>query len=232
MKRVLSSLRPDEIRSSVEEIDYEGLWRAGYRALIFDIDNTLGEWGCRVLPEPTCALLRKLEARGFVLGFLSNDGGEDRAQLKKQLGPWPVLWRAAKPRTRSYKKMVAFLKRTSAQTVMVGDQLFADIWGAKRAGLYAILVAPVSPASDSTWARLRRPLERLLLRLLTRKDTAHKDPDEREKEYREPAPPDRAQDQLRHTDLDVGQIEREKKRSCADEGNNNPHQEPFLYPFH
>lgn len=163
----LRSLRPDEIARSIHEIDYERLWRTGYRALIFDIDNTLGEWGCRELSQPTQMLVRELAARGFSLGFLSNDGGQDRPQLKEQLRSWPVLWRAGKPRTRHYKNMLELLKTHQRETVMIGDQLFTDIWGAKRAGLYAILVAPVSPASDSLWAKLRRPLERLVLGLLT-----------------------------------------------------------------
>nr|BAL57409.1 HAD family hydrolase [uncultured Acetothermia bacterium]BAL59791.1 HAD family phosphatase [Candidatus Acetothermum autotrophicum] len=163
----LRSLCPDEIARSIHEIDYERLWRAGYRALIFDIDNTLGEWGCRALPEEAHAFVRALAARGFAVGFLSNDGGRDRPQLKEQLHRWPVLWRAGKPRTRHYKTMLELLKTHKRETVMIGDQLFTDIWGAKRAGLYAILVAPVSPASDSLWAKLRRPLERLVLGLLT-----------------------------------------------------------------
>ena len=179
MKRVLNSLRPNEICSSVEAIDYERLWRAGFRALIFDIDNTLGEWGCDAIPERVHALLRRLDARGFALGFLSNDGGKNRPGLKEQLSCWPVVWRAKKPRTRGYEHILELLRSINVHTAMIGDQVFTDIWGAKRAGLYAILVAPVSPASDSLWAKLRRPFERVLLRLLARKDTAHKDPYER-----------------------------------------------------
>ncbi len=151
----------------------------GYRALIFDIDNTLGEWGCAAIPERVYALLRRLDASGFVLGFLSNDGGEDRSVLREQLSNWPIVWRAKKPRTIGYESILDLVGIPESHAVMIGDQLFTDIWGAKRAGLYAILVAPVSPRSDSLWAKLRRPLERLILRLLARKDTAHKDPDKR-----------------------------------------------------
>ncbi len=182
MKRWLSSLCPDEIYSSIYAIDYERLWSTGYRALIFDIDNTLGEWGCRVLPEEAHALVRALAARGFAVGFLSNDGGKDRPQLKEQLNRWPVLWRAGKPRTRHYKNMLELLKTHERETVMIGDQLFTDMWGAKRAGLYAILVAPVSPASDSPLAKLRRPIERLLLTLFSRENPAYYHADDRQEE--------------------------------------------------
>ncbi len=183
MKRLLNSLCPDEIRPSIYAIDYERLWDAGYRALIFDIDNTLGEWGCRVLPEPAQTLLRELHARGFAVGFLSNDGGTNRPQLREGLSLWPALWRAGKPRTRGYKNMLALLKTQETETVMIGDQLFTDIWGAKRAGLYAILVAPVSPASDSLPAKLRRPLERLVLQLLSRENPPHDHADDRQEKH-------------------------------------------------
>lgn len=179
MKRLLRALCPDEIYPSVYAIDYKRLWRSGYRALIFDIDNTLGEWGCSVVPESAYALVSELSSLGFAVGFLSNNSGEDRSQLKVQLGSWPVLWRAGKPRIRGYKNILTLLRAKETEAVMIGDQLFTDIWGAKRAGLYAILVAPVSPASDSLWAKLRRPAERLLLKLFSRENSPRHYADDR-----------------------------------------------------
>jgi hypothetical protein len=176
---LLNALRPDEIRPSVEAIDYEGLWRAGYRTLVFDIDNTLGAWGCVEIDKPVRYLLHNLSSRGFALGFLSNDVGENRSVLKEQLSAWPLVWNAHKPSTRGYNRIINLLQGTKTQTVMVGDQLFTDIWGARRSGLYAILVAPVSPHTDSVWAKLRRPIERWVISLFTGKNAAHKDADQR-----------------------------------------------------
>ena len=39
--KMLKSLYPDYERNSAYEIDYEGLYSAGMRGIIFDIDNTL-----------------------------------------------------------------------------------------------------------------------------------------------------------------------------------------------
>lgn len=179
MKRLLKNLRPDEIYLSVHQIDYERLWRAGYRTLVFDIDNTLGAWGCLHIDKHVRYLLHNLDARGFALGFLSNDGGENRSVLKEQLSAWPLLWDAHKPSTRGYTRIINLLQGTKEQTVMIGDQVFTDVWGARRAGLYAILVAPVNPQTDSPWAKLRRPMERWIISLLTRENTPHEDPDQR-----------------------------------------------------
>nr|MBP7165972.1 HAD hydrolase-like protein [Bacillota bacterium] len=47
-------------------------------------------------------------------------------------------------------------------TVMVGDQLFTDILGAKRLGIHAILVSPLSD-KELPHTRIKRWLERFLL---------------------------------------------------------------------
>ena len=36
---------PDETVSSTYDIDFEGLYKEGYRGILFDIDNTLVEHG-------------------------------------------------------------------------------------------------------------------------------------------------------------------------------------------
>ena len=58
---LLRQFYPDEYLDSAYEVDYEGLYREGYRGVIFDIDNTLVPHGapadsrpCRDLPW--CAL--------------------------------------------------------------------------------------------------------------------------------------------------------------------------------
>ncbi len=168
---MLRNLCPDEICAAVRAIDYERLWSAGYRALIFDIDNTLGSWGCRVLSdENILRLLESLARRGFRLGFLSNNRGKHRDALVTQLAPHIVLWNAQKPRTKGLEALLQQMDCRPAEAVLIGDQLFTDIWGAKRAGLYAVLVAPYDPQSDSLGARCRRPLERFVLRYCFSRD--------------------------------------------------------------
>ncbi|MCS6903243.1 MAG: HAD-IIIA family hydrolase [Candidatus Bipolaricaulota bacterium] len=159
------NLCPDEVRPSIYAVDYERLWQMGYRALVFDIDNTLGSWGCQRLEERSVHLLEGLAQRGFRLGFLSNNRGLDREALVAQVAPHRVLWNAQKPRTHGLQALLQHLSAHASEAVLIGDQIFTDIWGAKRAGLYAILVAPYDPKSDSLGAKLRRPLERWILKI-------------------------------------------------------------------
>lgn len=47
-------------------------------------------------------------------------------------------------------------------TLFIGDQLFTDVWGAKRAGIRNILVSPINPREEIQIV-LKRYLERIVL---------------------------------------------------------------------
>ena len=47
-------------------------------------------------------------------------------------------------------------------TVFIGDQLFTDVWGAKRAGIPNILVKPIHPKEEIQIV-IKRRLEAIVL---------------------------------------------------------------------
>ena len=51
---------------------------------------------------------------------------------------------------------------TEKDSLFVGDQLFTDVWGAKRAGMYTILVKPIHPKEEIQIV-LKRYLEKIVL---------------------------------------------------------------------
>ena len=63
---------PDSYVESAYVIDYEGLYKKGYRGIIFDIDNTLVPHGAPA-DERSIALFRRLKAIGYECLLLSNN---------------------------------------------------------------------------------------------------------------------------------------------------------------
>ena len=53
-------------------------------------------------------------------------------------------------------------------TIFIGDQLFTDVWGAKRAGIRNILVRPIHPKEEIQIV-LKRYLEKIVLYFYYRK---------------------------------------------------------------
>lgn len=99
------------------------------------------------LEEDALPTLQKLEKDGYRLGLISNAGDDrDVQQLTTKFGIRSffdfVLTSAAcgyrKPHPRIFELALSNWYFLSSEAVMVGDNLDADIAGAKSAGLYAI----------------------------------------------------------------------------------------------
>lgn len=54
------------------------------------------------------------------------------------------------------------LGTTPENTLFVGDQLFTDVWGAKKAGIVTYLVKPIHPKEEIQIV-LKRYLEKVVL---------------------------------------------------------------------
>ena len=160
---LLERLLPDEELESIFALDVERLRALGKRGIIFDLDNTLGRRGSSELDERVLRLLTELEGAGFRIGVLSNSSLA-RRRIEEKLGDHPVLFSARKPRRGGFRRMLNAMGLKPDEVVMVGDQLFTDVWGAKRLGIYAILVQPLDP--HEPWhIRLGRRIARLILKL-------------------------------------------------------------------
>lgn len=151
---------PDECRDSAYEIDYEGLYAQGYRGLLFDIDNTLVPHGAPA-DDRAKALFVRLKAIGFKSCFLSNNQIERVSSFNDAVGEI-FIEDAHKPSVRNYKRAMELLGTDTGNTIFIGDQLFTDIYGAKRAGIRNILVNPIHPKEEIQIVFKRR-LERIVL---------------------------------------------------------------------
>ena len=63
---------PDSYVESAYVIDYEGLYKKGYRGIIFDIDNTLVPHGAPA-DDRSIALFKRLKGIGYECLLLSNN---------------------------------------------------------------------------------------------------------------------------------------------------------------
>ena len=151
---------PYEHVSSVFAIDYEELYNSGYRGIIFDIDNTLVPHGAPA-DERACALFAHLKELGFKCCFLSNNQYERVSSFNDAIGEH-FIEDAHKPSTKNYIRAMELLGTDRSNTIFVGDQLFTDIFGAKRAGIRNILVKPLNPKEEIQIV-LKRYLERIVL---------------------------------------------------------------------
>lgn len=157
---MLERFYPKEWTDSVYGIDWETWYRNGIRGAVFDIDNTL-------VPHDAPADGRALElfARFHTMGMktclLSNNKEPRVAAFAKQVDS-PYIYKAGKPKVKNYEKAMALMETDRESTLFVGDQLFTDVYGANRAGIYSILVKPIHPKEEIQIV-LKRHLEAVVL---------------------------------------------------------------------
>ena len=72
------------------------------------------------------------------------------------------LYNAHKPLPKNYLLAMEKMGTGLTDTVFIGDQLFTDVWGAKKAGIYSIMVKPIHPKEEIQIV-LKRRLERIVL---------------------------------------------------------------------
>lgn len=151
---------PDECADSTYEIDFEKLWQEGYRGLLFDIDNTLVPHGA---PADGRAkeLFGRLKKIGFKSCFLSNNQRGRVESFNREIGE-QFIENAHKPSTKNYQRAMELLGTHTGNTLFIGDQLFTDIYGAKRAGIRNILVKPIHPKEEIQIV-LKRYLEKIVM---------------------------------------------------------------------
>lgn len=151
---------PDKYVASTYVIDFEELYKKGYRGLIFDIDNTLVPHGAPA-DERAKKLFAKLKSLGFQCCLISNNQ-EPRVKMFNQDIQVDYVYNAHKPSTKNYKKAMEMMGTNQKNTLFIGDQLFTDVWGAKRTGIANILVKPIHPKEEIQIV-LKRYLEKIVL---------------------------------------------------------------------
>ncbi len=143
---MLQRFYPDEYVDSAYGIDYQSLYKEGYRAVVYDIDNTLVEHGAPA-DERSKRLIAELMQMGYLVMMLSNNK-EPRVKMFCDAVGTDYIYKAGKPAQKNYKKAMLHMKTTPQQTLFVGDQLFTDVWGAKKAGMRTYLVKPIHPKEE------------------------------------------------------------------------------------
>ncbi|MGO8747246.1 MAG: YqeG family HAD IIIA-type phosphatase [Thermoguttaceae bacterium] len=148
---------------SVLELDLPRLRDMGLDSLMLDVDCTLKSYGATDLRPEILEWLDRLRGAGIGLCLLSNGRGGRIGALAERLKlPWVSV--ALKPLP---FRCLAGLRRLGfdrKRTAVVGDQVFADVMAGRLAGLTTILVRPIQPEEEPWFARMKRPLERVLMK--------------------------------------------------------------------
>ena len=159
--RIGALISPNEWKDTVRDIDYDSLIEHGFKVFIFDFDNTLAPWGSyQILPENE-ELLRDLSKKARVL-IASN------ARRREVKTDFEVIWRSYKPLGCKVRRRLREMKVDFRRVVVIGDQLFTDVFFGSLLGAYTIKVKPIQE-EEAFITKCNRCLEKIFSRTIVKK---------------------------------------------------------------
>lgn len=158
----MAKLFPDDYIESTYVIDFRALYSEGYRALLFDVDNTLVPHNAPA-DERAIAFFSYVKGLGYKCMFLSNNKEPRVKTFCEAVGGDGYIYKAGKPKATGYLEACRRLDVAPEHTLFVGDQILTDIWGANNAGIRSVLVKPVKKWYEEPQIVLKRFLEAAIL---------------------------------------------------------------------
>jgi HAD superfamily phosphatase (TIGR01668 family) len=161
---MLDIFSPDLYVSNIYELEVSYFVNKNITGILIDLDNTLLPWDSYNIGQKQINWVRQFKMHEISVCMISNNKAERVDRCAKIL-EIPAVTRPMKPSRNAFLKGLKILGTTPEQTAAIGDQIFTDIFGAKRVGIHAVLVKPLSD-KEFFFTKLMRKLERYVLRKL------------------------------------------------------------------
>ena len=160
---MLKRFFPELYVDSIYDVPYERFYSEGKRNIVFDIDNTLVPFD---IPEPTEEVLKlfeKLKLAGFNICLVSNNNERRVSKFNENL-KYGAIHKAGKPKLSGIRRAMEMIGAKPENTVLIGDQVFTDVWCGNRCKIYTVLVRPIANRDEFT-VKLKRGAEKVVIRI-------------------------------------------------------------------
>lgn len=154
----------DRYFKSASEITPEILREDNVLGIISDLDNTLVMHNQMEQTQQFNNFVKMLKEMGIGLVLLSNNNEPRVKDFLRELDI-PYIAQANKPLLTGYSKALQILNVKKENAIMIGDQVFTDLWGANRSGIRCYLIDPIDASTDSFSIAVKRKFERFFVRL-------------------------------------------------------------------
>lgn len=153
----MKSLYPNAIESSILNIKPQYLCDNNIKALLLDIDNTMKPHYDKYPSDEVLKWFETMKKEDIKLCIVSNGHQERVDVFSSKLGIM-AIGDAMKPSASGFERAANHLAVNIDECAVIGDQIFTDILGGNRAGMFTILVEPVSNR-EPWWVKIKRVFE-------------------------------------------------------------------------
>lgn len=160
--KLFTRFYPDYVFESVEKIPIDIIEKENIKLVIFDMDNTLVD-NKYTYTDELRLWMQRLKSKKVKLYILSNSPlGKVVKKIANELG-MNYVYNANKPFLKGFNIVIEKSKVKKKNIMMIGDQLFTDVWGGNRFGIKTILVKPIA-STEAFITKIKRPFEKIVLK--------------------------------------------------------------------
>ena len=161
-RELFEVLKPKVYINSIYNIDLKKLKEMKkIRGIIVDLDNTLVAWGGSEIDQRVIDWVKEAKKLELKICIVSNNNS-NRVKKFAEILDVPYYSKIIKPFSISFINGLKILNTRKNETVVIGDQIFTDIWGGNRLKLFTILVSPIINR-DAIGTFPQRTLERIII---------------------------------------------------------------------
>lgn len=158
----MNRFKPDILADSIFQVDPAALAARGIVWLAVDLDNTLAPPDSQVLTSEIREWLDSCKKAGLPVVLVSNNSRKRVEPFAIRCG-LPFVSGALKPLGFGLAKAARLIGFPLVKGAFIGDQMFTDVYAARRQGMFAVLVHPLVMETGRYFA-IKRKLENFVHR--------------------------------------------------------------------
>jgi len=159
---VFRKFYPDYRFKTIKDIPERFFSDNGIKFAVLDIDNTLVPYTSPSPDETALSFLARLKAEEIEYVFVSNNNWERVAAFCEGMDTYYIA-KSGKPLIRNIKRVMKKFGAVKNNTVLIGDQVFTDVYAANRAGITSVMVDPIE-AKETPFFGFKRAMEKVVLK--------------------------------------------------------------------
>lgn len=163
---------PKLIMEHVSDVTIELLEEKKIKAVILDVDNTLTQHGSQGVEQSVLDWLEYMNSNKMPLMIVSNNYHKRVKPFADKLGLDFECF-GMKPFSKGLRRASKRLGVNPHEIALVGDQIYTDVLGGNRLGMYTILVTLIKPET-SFFFKLKRFLEKSHINRYYKKENSKK----------------------------------------------------------
>lgn len=159
---MFKKFHPDYRYKSIKDIEPDFFKNHGIKFAILDIDNTLVSYTSPLADEGARVFLKRLSDEGIKYAFVSNNHRQRVENFAREFDAFYVN-DSGKPFLFGIKRAMRHFGAKKGNTILIGDQVFTDVYAGNRAGLLTVMVDPIE-AKETPFFGIKRKLEKIVLK--------------------------------------------------------------------